>query len=118
MNPVFIPIGGGSGSGKSVLATNIDGCLLDHTTLILMVDYYKGQGAVPKAERELNVFDSLGVVDVELLSNSITRLRNFDAIEEQPIYGFATYASKAETTHIESSPVIVARASWRCVLEA
>lgn len=106
MNPVIILIGGGTGSGKSTLASNINGRLSDYTTLISMDDYYKDQSSVPEAERELINYDSPEVVDIELLSNNITKLRNGQAIEE-PIYDFATHTRKAQTTHIESSPVII-----------
>ena len=106
MNPVIILIGGGTGSGKSTLASNINGRLSDYTTLISMDDYYKDQSAVPEAERELINYDSPEVVDIELLSGNIAKLRNGESIEE-PIYDFATHTRKAETTHIESSPVII-----------
>ena len=106
MNPVIILIGGGTGSGKSTLASNINGRLSDYTTLISMDDYYKDQSAVPEAERELINYDSPEVVDIELLSSNIAKLRNGEAIDE-PIYDFATHTRKVETTHIESSPVII-----------
>lgn len=106
MNPVIILIGGGTGSGKSTLASNINGRLSDYTTLISMDDYYKDQSAVPKAERELINYDSPEVVDIELLSSNIAKLRNGEAIDE-PSYDFATHTRKAEATHIESSPVII-----------
>ena len=106
MNPVIILIGGGTGSGKSTLASNINGRLSDYTTLLSMDDYYKDQSAVPEAERELINYDSPEVVDVELLSSNIAKLRSGQAIEE-PIYDFATHTRKTETTHIESSPVII-----------
>lgn len=106
MNPVIILIGGGTGSGKSTLASNINGRLSDYTTLISMDDYYKDQSGVPEAERELINYDSPEVVDIELLSNNISKLRSGEAIDE-PIYDFATHTRKSETTHIESSPVII-----------
>lgn len=106
MNPVIILIGGGTGSGKSTLALNINGRLSDYTTLISMDDYYKDQSGVPEAERELINYDSPEVVDIELLSNNISKLRSGESIDE-PIYDFATHTRKAETTHIESSPVII-----------
>lgn len=106
MNPVIILIGGGTGSGKSTLASNINGRLSDYTTLISMDDYYKDQSAVPEAERELINYDSPEVVDIELLSNNISKLRNGEAIDE-PIYDFATHTRKPDTTHIQSSPVII-----------
>lgn len=106
MNPVIILIGGGTGSGKSTLASNINGRLSDYTTLISMDDYYKDQSGVPEAERELINYDSPEVVDIELLSNNIAKLRYGESIVE-PIYGFATHTRKAEKTHIESSPVII-----------
>lgn len=106
MNPVIILIGGGTGSGKSTLASNINGRLSDYTTLISMDDYYKDQSAVPEAERELINYDSPEVVDIELLSSNIAKLRNGEAIDE-PVYDFATHTRKIETTHIESSPVII-----------
>ena len=106
MNPVIILIGGGTGSRKSTLASNINGRLSDYTTLISMDDYYKDQSAVPEAERELINYDSPEVVDIELLSSNIAKLRNGEAIDE-PIYDFATHTRKVETTHIESSPVII-----------
>lgn len=106
MNPVIVLVGGGTGSGKSTLASNINGRLSDYTTLISMDDYYKDQSGVPEAERELINYDSPEVVDIELLSNNIAKLRNGESIDE-PIYDFATHTRKAETTHIESSPVII-----------
>ena len=106
MNPVIILIGGGTGSGKSTLAANINGRLSDYTTLISMDDYYKDQSSVPEAERKLINYDSPEVVDIELLSSNIAKLRNGESIDE-PIYDFATHTRKEETTHIESSPVII-----------
>jgi len=106
MNPVIILIGGGTGSGKSTLASNINGRLSDYTTLISMDDYYKDQSAVPEAERELINYDSPEVVDIELLSNNIAKLRSGEAIDE-PEYDFATHTRRAETNRIESSPIII-----------
>lgn len=106
MNPVIILIGGGTGSGKSTLASNIHGRLSDYTTLISMDDYYKDQSGVPEAERELINYDSPEVVDIELLSSNIAKLRNGEAIDE-PIYDFTTHTRKVESTHIESTPVII-----------
>ena len=106
MNPVIILIGGGTGSGKSTLASNINGRLSDYTALISMDDYYKDQSGLSEAERELVNYDSPEVVDIELLSNNIAKLRNGESIDE-PIYDFVTHTRKAETTHIESSPVII-----------
>lgn len=106
MNPVIILIGGGTGSGKSTLASNINGRLSDYTTLISMDDYYKDQSAVPEAERELINYDSPEVVDIELLSNNIAKLRGGESIDE-PEYDFATHTRKAETNRINPSPVII-----------
>lgn len=106
MNPVIILIGGGTGSGKSTLASNINGRLSDYTTLISMDDYYKDQSAVPEAERELINYDSPEVVDIELLSNNIAKLRSGEAIDE-PEYDFATHTRRAETNRIEPSPIII-----------
>lgn len=106
MNPVIILIGGGTGSGKSTLASNINSRLSDYTTLISMDDYYKDQSAVPKAERELINYDSPEVVDIELLSSNIAKLRRGEAIDE-PIYDFATHTRKTDTIHVESSAVII-----------
>ena len=106
MNSVIILIGGGTGSGKSTLASNINGRLSDYTTLISMDDYYKDQSAVPEAERELINYDSPEVVDIELLSNNIAKLRGGESIDE-PEYDFATHTRKAETNRINPSPVII-----------
>lgn len=106
MNSVIILIGGGTGSGKSTLASNINARLSDYTTLISMDDYYKDQSAVPEVERELVNYDSPEVVDIELLSSNIARLRSGESIEE-PMYDFATHTRKVDSTHIESSPVII-----------
>lgn len=106
MNPVIILIGGGTGSGKSTLASNINGRLSDYTTLISMDDYYKDQSSVPEAERELINYDSPEVVDIELLSNNISKLRSGAAIEE-PIYDFTTHTRRIDVIHIEPSPVII-----------
>ena len=71
-----------------------------------MDDYYKDQSTVPEAERELINYDSPEVVNIELLGKIFAKLRNGASIDE-PIYDFAPHTRKAETTHIESSPVII-----------
>lgn len=102
----LIGIAGGTGSGKTTVAKDLQ--LADpNNVLILSHDnYYKDHPELTEEERKKLNYDYPGAIDEELFVAQLTALKNGEAIE-MPLYDFATHSRKPERVHIEPKPVII-----------
>lgn len=103
--PQIIGISGGSGGGKTLLATML--CLrlgLDNTVLLSLDSYYRDQVDVPPSVR--GNFDHPASVDQELFFNHLRRLRMGESVA-MPCYDFTTHSRMVQTKTISCQPVIV-----------
>jgi uridine kinase len=105
--PLVIGIAGGTGSGKSTVATVIiDRVGANHIALLPHDAYYKDLANLEPAQRVLINFDHPDSLDTNLLIEHIKQLKNHQPIE-LPIYDFKTHTRTTDFTHIEPQPVIL-----------
>lgn len=105
--PVVIAICGGTGSGKTTVATEILKALPETSVSIIHQDaYYKKQTDKSFDERVKTNYDHPFAFDTELLLEHINGLMNGKDIE-MPIYDFANHNRKDETKIIKSRNIII-----------
>ncbi|MGV8042542.1 MAG: uridine kinase [Thermoanaerobaculaceae bacterium] len=105
--PLVIGIAGGSGSGKSTVASVILKRVGARRIAFLMHDaYYKDLSHLELAERVKENFDHPDALDTPLLVQHLRELKAGRGVP-MPVYDFKTYTRTAETERIEPRAVIV-----------
>ncbi len=105
--PVIIGLAGGTGSGKTTVATVIlERVGAQHIALLPHDAYYKDGDSLPIDQRGQVNFDHPDSLDTPLLIEHIQQLRSGRPIA-LPIYDFKTNSRTAETIHIDPMPVIM-----------
>jgi uridine kinase len=105
--PLVIGIAGGTGSGKSTVATVIiDRVGASHIALLPHDAYYKDLTGLDQAQRSAINYDHPDSLETSLLVEHIKQLKNHHSIE-LPVYDFKTHIRTKNTIHIESQPVIL-----------
>ena len=107
MTPVLIGIAGGTGSGKTTVATKIVEQLPPGRALLIQHDsYYRDRSHLSAAERERLNFDEPDALENDRLAADLRRLRAGQAIA-CPVYDFATHTRRAEVRQLAPHPVVV-----------
>ncbi|GIV66841.1 MAG: uridine kinase [Chloroflexota bacterium] len=107
ITPLVIAIAGGSGSGKTTVATEILKRVGSHRIAYLPHDaYYRDLKDLPRAQRDLVNFDHPNSLETPLMIEHIRKLKNWEAIE-LPVYDFTTHTRTDRTIHIEPQRVIL-----------
>lgn len=105
--PLIIGIGGGSGSGKTTIASALlEQAGHDNAALILHDSYYRDLAHLPLEERAAVNYDHPDSLETELLVEHLHALRHGAAIDK-PLYDFTTHTRRAETERVEPRPVIL-----------
>ncbi|MCU0293114.1 MAG: uridine kinase [Thermoanaerobaculaceae bacterium] len=105
--PLVIGIAGGSGSGKSTVASVILRRVGARRIAFLMHDaYYRDLSHLPLEERVKENFDHPDSLDTPLLVQHLQELRARRAVE-MPVYDFKSYTRTAETQRIDPRAVII-----------
>jgi uridine kinase len=108
MNPVLIGIAGGTGSGKTTVATKILEALPPGQALLLQQDsYYRDRSALTPAQRALINFDEPDAIENDLLEHDLRCLRAGHAVDG-PQYDFATHTRRRETRRLAPCSIVVA----------
>jgi uridine kinase len=104
---VLIGIAGGTGSGKTTVATKIVEALPPGQALLLQQDsYYRDRGHLdPTARAGIN-FDEPEALENDRLAGDLRALREGRAVDG-PIYDFATHTRRVQTRRLEPAPVVV-----------
>ena len=105
MKSKIILIGGGSASGKTLLATHLKEKLKD-VLLIAFDNYCKPHPELSKEERELINYDHPDSYDHKELINDLTNIMNNDSYS-LPTYDFATHLRKAERQKVKKCKYII-----------
>ena len=102
-----IAITGGSGSGKTTFAKEIQNALGDHRCGLIHQDsYYIDQSDKFDKDGGAVNFDHPDSLDFELMASHLRYLRqNIDV--DIPIYDYATHSRKVETIHFPCRDVIL-----------
>lgn len=105
-HPVLIGIAGGSGSGKTSIATALVEVLHDLVVVIEHDAYYRHRPQLSFEERARVNYDHPDSLETELLVQHLQKLRSGEWIE-RPIYDFAKHLRSDETVVIEPARLIV-----------
>lgn len=104
---ILIGIAGASGSGKTLLASNIVHELGSDQVIVITEDsYYKDLSDIPLDQRSRHNFDHPDAFDHDLLLEHLQALLHGETIY-QPIYDYTTHSRKRETREIGPHHVIV-----------
>jgi uridine kinase len=107
-NPSFIiGIGGGSASGKTVLAKRLVEAFPVGEARYIAVDfYYRQRDDIPLSERALINYDHPDSLELELCATHLGTLRQNWAVKV-PQYDYAVYNRTATVLEVAPAPVIV-----------
>lgn len=103
----MIGIAGGTGSGKTTVASVIlERVGADHIALLPHDAYYRNLKDLPPAQREAVNFDHPDSLETELLIKHLEQLRSWRPVDI-PIYDFTQHRRTEQTRHLEPHPVIL-----------
>src|SRR3954465_5988658 len=103
---LLLGIAGGTGSGKTTLATKIREALGDGSTLISHDWYYLDRTGYTPEQREAINYDEPAALDNALLASPLDDLRQSRGVE-CPQYDSATHPRRAETVAVPACHVVV-----------
>jgi uridine kinase len=105
--PLVIGIAGGSGSGKTTVASAIlDRVGREHIVYLPHDAYYKDLGELPPPQRNQVNFDHPNSLESELLFSHIQQLRDWQPIA-LPVYDFTTHTRTNRIVHLDPQRVIL-----------
>lgn len=104
--PFIIGIAGGTGSGKTTVAKDLQSVDPLNVLIISHDNYYKDRRDISLAEREKLNYDEPSSIDEELFVKQLMALKRGESVE-MPLYDFGPNLRKAETVHLEPKPVII-----------
>jgi len=104
---IIVGIGGGTGAGKTTLATRIAERVGVGRVMIIHQDsYYLDRGDMPLSERRKVNFDHPDAFDMELLISQMEQLKSGQPIE-QPVYDYRAHTRSPEERTIEPTDFVV-----------
>ena len=107
LQPIFVGIAGGTGSGKSTIAQKLVDVLPKGKAVVIDHDaYYRDNPDMPVEERELLNYDHPDALDNFLLSQHLDALKAGQTVDI-PMYDFVKHARAKETRSIAPAPVII-----------
>ncbi len=106
MECTIIGIAGGTGSGKATFTNRIKDAFGEQVAVIYFDNYYKRQDEVPFEERKKVNYDSPEALEVELLIEHMTALRNGQSVK-CPVYDYTQHNRSNETIVIEPKKVMI-----------
>jgi uridine kinase len=107
MKPLIIGIAGGTGSGKSTVASKVAEALSDASVAFIEMDaYYRDFRGLTLEELHAVNWDHPDAVDMALLVQHLGALSRGKAADT-PVYEFATHSRADRTIRIEPADVVV-----------
>ena len=104
---MILGICGGTGSGKTTIATRLAEALGPDEALLLAQDsYYKDNSHLPLEARMRLNFDHPDAVDFDLLIQHVDALRSHQSVQ-QPSYDFSTHVRRPETKRVDPRSVVI-----------
>lgn len=106
-NVILIGIAGGTGSGKTSIASEILKEFSKGEVAVLQLDsYYKNLDHMDIDDRHKQNFDHPDAMDFDLLHEHLSKLLNWETVHI-PRYDFETHTRKEENETIEAHHVVV-----------
>jgi uridine kinase len=104
---LLIGVAGGTGSGKSTVATNIAKGLPPGSAVVVDHDsYYRDHPEMDLAARQNLNYDHPDALDSKLLISHLDELRAGRGVDV-PIYDFVSHSRRKDTRRVEPAPVII-----------
>ncbi len=105
--PLVIGIAGGSGSGKTTVASIVLDRVGRHRIAYLPHDaYYRDLTELPKNQRMQVNFDHPDSLESELMAKHIQMLKNWEGVD-MPVYDFTTHHRTDKTLRVNPQRVIL-----------
>ena len=104
--PIIIGIAGGTASGKSTFARNIDLKYKDKLTILSHDYYYKNRPDLTFEERTKINYDHPNAFDTDLMIEHLKQLKKGQSIEH-PVYSYTTHLRENYTETSNPSKVII-----------
>ena len=104
--PFLIGIAGGTGSGKTYIATELQKADPANILIFSHDHYYRDRSDVPLASRKDLNYDEPQALDEELFYQHLLDLKAGKPIN-MPQYDFGTHTRKPMTMYVEPEPVII-----------
>lgn len=104
--PIIIGIAGGTASGKTTFAKNIDLKYKDKLTILSYDYYYKDRKDLTLEERAKINYDHPNAFDTDLLIKHLKLLKEGISIQH-PVYSYATHSRESYSETSNPSPVII-----------
>jgi len=105
-SPFLIGIAGGTGAGKTTIATEIVDAVDVEMVLLSLDNYYRDRSELSPEERaELN-FDHPDAIDWDRLVEDVRRLSENEPVTV-PQYNLETHAREAEGIRVEPEPIVI-----------
>ncbi len=105
--PLVIGLAGGTGSGKTTIASKIAKSIGEEQSVLMPQDaYYRAQNDLPLESRKLTNYDEPSAFDNELMVLQLKKLIDGEAIE-RPIYDYSQHNRASETEIIQPKDVII-----------
>lgn len=105
-NPFIIGIAGGTGSGKTYIAKQLQAINPEKIILISHDHYYRDRSDVPLEDRKKLNFDEPAAIDEDLFIEQMTALKSGQSIE-MPQYDFSTHTRSPNIKKINPASVII-----------
>jgi uridine kinase len=116
--PLLIGIAGGTGSGKTTIATKLVEALPAGRALLLQQDaYYRDLSHLTPAQRDLINYDEPDAIENERLAQDLSALKAGHAVDG-PLYDFATHTRRRETRRLEACTIVVTEGILLFAVEA
>jgi len=105
-SPFLIGIAGGTGAGKTTIATEIVDAVDTEMVLLSLDNYYRDRSELsPGARAELN-FDHPDAIDWERLVEDVRRLSENEPVAV-PQYNLKTHTRETEGVTVEPEPIVI-----------
>jgi uridine kinase len=105
--PVLIGIAGGTGSGKTTVATIVRSRFQEESVIIIHHDsYYRDRSGMSPEEREKVNYDHPSAFENTLLADHLRRLVRREPIE-MPVYDYSSHTRLTETRTVKPAEIIL-----------